>query len=408
MESQLRYSLITLGFDVSRRCNMACNFCSRGKPEEADLGYDIIDKTLDQIQRKNVYVSSVRLGGGEPFLTPGVISYIVDGIIRRRLRVGEMCVFTNGSIRNPVIRDALIRTADYLASNPDLVKRPKEIRNLITPKYDGICDGTVDVIISEDGHPQFEGKDQTIEYYSGKRPNINVSLQSVSTHNQTGTHGLILQGRAVENIETLIGDKLLPNTLIKGNDNRYCFMEHIGDMIWFYKSVTVSTNGNVFIGCLRPFYRVDHESDFNIADGDLFTYLESYCWSHPITSRMNFIRETKQAYDICRKHGIDLSEQDTLVRLYDAVDIMISMYERICKQLHEKYLRFSPQHIMLMGAIILIEQLKDVHKDYPAEKITRLLFDETYSPYIIGKLITPHGRQQLINEIENDLAPWER
>lgn len=40
-----------LSVEVTRRCNMNCDFCARGKAQSLDISKEIIDKTLDEVSK---------------------------------------------------------------------------------------------------------------------------------------------------------------------------------------------------------------------------------------------------------------------------------------------------------------------------------------------------------------------
>ena len=101
-----------LCFEVTRRCNMACEHCMRGDAQDLAISKEVIDKCLDRVAG----VHSIILTGGEPFLEPDIIDYLFDGIIRRKIKIYGFSCMTNGSIRNEQIAKAWNRLADYIAS----------------------------------------------------------------------------------------------------------------------------------------------------------------------------------------------------------------------------------------------------------------------------------------------------
>lgn len=50
-----------VGFEMTRRCNMKCKFCSRGDAQNLDITEEIIDKALDEL--KNFDIGILRLHG---------------------------------------------------------------------------------------------------------------------------------------------------------------------------------------------------------------------------------------------------------------------------------------------------------------------------------------------------------
>ena len=80
-------------FEITRRCNLQCAHCFRGDAQNMDISEEIIDKTLDQIS-----CSMFAITGGEPFMAPDKLEYLVDGIIKRRMLFSGFQLVVNGTI----------------------------------------------------------------------------------------------------------------------------------------------------------------------------------------------------------------------------------------------------------------------------------------------------------------------
>ena len=80
-------------FEITRRCNLRCAHCFRSEPQNIDISEEIIDKTLDQISS----CFSFDVTGGEPFLVPDKLEYLVDGIIKRKMRFTSFSLVVNGT-----------------------------------------------------------------------------------------------------------------------------------------------------------------------------------------------------------------------------------------------------------------------------------------------------------------------
>ena len=44
----------TISFEITRRCNLNCKWCSKGDPQNFDISKEIIDKTLDGTEINNM------------------------------------------------------------------------------------------------------------------------------------------------------------------------------------------------------------------------------------------------------------------------------------------------------------------------------------------------------------------
>ena len=62
----MRKVLITASIELTRRCNLNCEFCAKGTAQNIDTTKEVIDKALDELSSFDLY--SIRAGGGEPML----------------------------------------------------------------------------------------------------------------------------------------------------------------------------------------------------------------------------------------------------------------------------------------------------------------------------------------------------
>ena len=102
----------TFAFEVTRRCNLKCGHCIRGDAQQLTLRKEYVDAVLNQTPM----IVNVVLTGGEPFLEPELVEYIVDGIIKRKIYVGTFQSVTNGTVCSERIARAFVRMSQYIAS----------------------------------------------------------------------------------------------------------------------------------------------------------------------------------------------------------------------------------------------------------------------------------------------------
>jgi hypothetical protein len=77
--------------ELTRRCNMSCEHCLRGEPENMDISPEYMTMLLDRFD----YISAVTFTGGEPSLKPNLIDLffeIADGL---NVAVGNFYIVTN-------------------------------------------------------------------------------------------------------------------------------------------------------------------------------------------------------------------------------------------------------------------------------------------------------------------------
>ena len=103
-----KLQLRLLCLELTRQCNLACAHCARGEAQDAVIKREYIDRVLDQID----YMDQLTLTGGEPSLHPDLIEYVVDGIIRRGIRVRNLDMAINGTVRDERIAVSLDKMAE--------------------------------------------------------------------------------------------------------------------------------------------------------------------------------------------------------------------------------------------------------------------------------------------------------
>ncbi len=62
MESKYKTHIRCLSFDITRRCNLNCDWCLKGDSENIDITSDIIDSTFDKT--KDMCMHSIGIFGG--------------------------------------------------------------------------------------------------------------------------------------------------------------------------------------------------------------------------------------------------------------------------------------------------------------------------------------------------------
>ena len=57
----MKQYLTAVNFELTRRCNMNCEFCAKGESQNIDITTDIIDKALDELSKlfQNINLSKV-------------------------------------------------------------------------------------------------------------------------------------------------------------------------------------------------------------------------------------------------------------------------------------------------------------------------------------------------------------
>ena len=267
--------LTCLSIDLTRRCNLGCDFCFRGKPQNLDMSRETIDKILDEISNDS-FVEELRILGGEPFLVPELVEYLVDQVIKRKLKIATAHTFSNATIKSQRVIEALNRLGAYL----NTVSSDIHFEFTDKPK------AKVGVMLSTTGHNNHESIDGVFAFAS------ELANEYVHVERQgNGKNSLLtIEGGAEDNFDKLILD-ISPLRFGHFNKrvNEYWFVAD--DFV--LKTVSVASNGNVYLGSSASYATIDKKPMFNIMEcsGDFFDRLIEFCWLHPISDKANYIRE---------------------------------------------------------------------------------------------------------------------
>lgn len=97
----MKYKVVGLSVELTRRCNLACAHCGRGEAQDATISEEVIDRLIEDVQD----VGILRLYGGEPLLVPEKIEYMVQKINNSNWTTATIELTTNGTILNSKIID---------------------------------------------------------------------------------------------------------------------------------------------------------------------------------------------------------------------------------------------------------------------------------------------------------------
>lgn len=375
----------TLAIEMTRRCNLNCNFCGKGTAQNIDISKEIIDKTLDEVQ--DAYIKSLRISGGEPLLAPEMICYLVDQIIKRHIYLNSVFIFTNGNIEpNEELKDSLIDLLVYLK------KIEPEIRKYTlwsTKEYVRVYKETswckAYIIISDADRPDANNKqiDELIDYYQNNIEDEDFCIIRQS-EDFKDLGQITLEGNALKNYKDFCGDEVEIDK-IRILDNGYYFMAEsanieyepfLENMIFVLKTLTVSANGNVFPGCLMSYERVDKEYMFNILNckNNFFDLVNDFCWSHPLNEKAIKVRSHLKELNFCKDKNIKVKHmQPSDYELMKALSKLVDVCEEKAKDIHAKLPSLDFTTVDLLASTDLVLNLfdKKIDIDFIKEYLKR-------------------------------------
>ena len=341
-KEEMKRIIYCLSVEMTRRCNMKCDFCARGDAQNVTITKKIIDKTLEEME--GVYINGLRLSGGEPFLAENEIEYLIEEIIRRKIHINHIELFTNGTIRSPQIATSIKKAVGYINS---IQSEDIDTLNWLLENthyhYDGIEGKKVRIVISTRGHKtKKETIDDTINYYEEMfEHSEEIAVLNQSDAVNVKEKGLVISGNAEKNFDKLFGKTIPFGSRIIDN-NYYFYDEMLKDGVvsgyFIEKTLTVSANGNVFPGATLSYDQVDKEFLFNIlnCNKDFFPRVEAFCWQHPISKKANNIRTMNKVAEFARKRGRTIEGlDDGAVFIMGYFNSRIDRLEEMAKDYHK-------------------------------------------------------------------------
>jgi MoaA/NifB/PqqE/SkfB family radical SAM enzyme len=94
-----------LVLEITRRCNIECRHCLRGKAQSRNMSFETIRQTLKGVSS----IGNITFTGGEPCLAVDRIRYFTDYVRGWNIDVNNFYVITNGKIASTSLKDALIK-----------------------------------------------------------------------------------------------------------------------------------------------------------------------------------------------------------------------------------------------------------------------------------------------------------
>jgi|SRR6056297_1460022 len=78
--------------ELTRRCNMACKHCLRGKQQNEDMPGKYVHDFFSRVD----VIQGLTLSGGEPTIAPKIIQEVAEEIIRTGIEIQNFFIVTNG------------------------------------------------------------------------------------------------------------------------------------------------------------------------------------------------------------------------------------------------------------------------------------------------------------------------
>lgn len=343
----------SLFFEITRKCNLKCEHCMRGKAQNITMSKEIIDNVLDQIW----YVKDINITGGEPFLAPDELEYLIDGIIKRKMRFAHFQLVVNGTIlddRAIKCINSINKLASYMFEELYSLayKTQKDEEYLYEKDYGNNPDKEKPISLSVSVDEFHNNKpDMAYEFYKKYANNkyIDVKKQNMWTR--------VIDGEEItmEQAHELIKEKGATWICDEGNaaKNNIGYhkssCEHCANVCHRVKledgclqcRAQICANGNFVLGEELSFDNLDKFSMGNVLNRPISCMIIDWQWKEPL--------ECDEVYDMFRLKSlidydkfnddslnINTKDKDIQDVLQCCVD-MILLKRELLKMAHEKF-----------------------------------------------------------------------
>jgi len=101
--------------ETTRRCNMQCSHCLRGRAENKEMSKKHINNFLQQLD----YIDTVTFTGGEPTLPSGlkIIDYFIEACRVYKVDLGNFYIVTNAKVWRPEFPKLIHKLYNYCSDN---------------------------------------------------------------------------------------------------------------------------------------------------------------------------------------------------------------------------------------------------------------------------------------------------
>ena len=361
MNKEYKTHLHCLSFDVTRRCNLNCEWCLKGESENIDISTDIIDKTFDKTSEYCIH--SISIFGGEPLLRPDIIVYIIDQIIERKIMTNSVILYTNGLVKDRTVKAALDKFCDYAKSIE------MEFCKLCGISFADVENAEkVKIIVGHRFHnTSMDVVEEALDFYSEN----NKLILALREEDEPRMGGILLGGKVETNYQKFISNPVLPDVVSMNYEecyiiNNYNYSKFLGKFAYdnyIRIVISVASNGNVYPGTRYSYKEIDKSPMFNILECDNFyEAVLSWCWQHPVNSNIRELRKRKMLYDWCQEHNYEIfdftsEDEEELLALNKIADEQ----EKRAKAIHLEFPNLNLYQVDLLASLDIYISLKKLN-----------------------------------------------
>lgn len=102
--------------ETTRRCNLRCDHCMRGDPQNLDLKLSLVARLFTQIDS----IDTLTFTGGEPSLAPAKITGIIDLARQNSIPINRFYIVTNAEKVSRKFMDAVYYAYNYCEDDDEM------------------------------------------------------------------------------------------------------------------------------------------------------------------------------------------------------------------------------------------------------------------------------------------------
>ncbi len=341
----------TISFEITRRCNLNCKWCSKGDPQNLDISKEIIDKTLDEIQY--YYINCIRITGGEPFLKPEIIEYLIGKIIEKKIKVKMLHMISNATIKSEKVRDSIVNFIEYGNTIQNERKNIKEYFSdrLSEPVYAKAKnrDTMVALVLSTYEHNNTATFDNVYRFYD----TIKSDNFILANQNDINKMTVVIEGKAEESYRRFSKQDLKYVRIIH---NKFCIIDDSDkEAPCIKKCVSIGANGKVYVGGMLSYVHIERDYIFDIMDckNDFWGKIDKWCWENPIYIGANLFVETYKSLHWQKDNEY---KYDPVIDSVDKIKLQIDVYEDLLKHFHKELPHLNHWELNLFVVAVFLIQ----------------------------------------------------
>lgn len=325
--------------EVTRKCNMACPHCMRGDAQNHTISKAVVDRIFDEVEA----IGSLLLTGGESFLEPEMIDYIVDTIIKKKVPIMNIRIVTNGLIKNEKIAENLNKLTDYVANSDWGKKQDKKTLRTIGQ----IC------VSDDDYHSKYDIM-ETLKFYR-EHLNQHTIIIKENTKKDTEEEQICYLGNATKDSFKLKENQSFRYTI---TPYRVSFLkDEKGNLFGIDTEIQVGWDGKILIGDDSSYEQQDKNNYGNILDKHMSTLLKEGAFNEPFTREEAM--KHNAVYTAYKNKNFKIFDEDMckfFLRIFEAV-----YCER--ERIHKTFPQLDFDELVEIAYHDMNVSLKDVYGD---------------------------------------------